>query len=86
MGHVVKRCKVRHITDHGGQEGEQRYISTLSSTSDLDKDGWLTPRSSRITPGKETRYPLYIRLGGPQDQSGRMRNILPPPEFDPPTV
>ena len=35
--------------------------------------GWLTPRPGRFTPGKETRYPLYRRLGGPQDRSGRVR-------------
>ena len=35
-----------------------------------------------LPPGK-TRYPLYRRLGGPQDRSGRVRKISPPPEFDP---
>jgi hypothetical protein len=28
--------------------------------------GWSTPRPDRFIPGKETRYPLYRRLGGPQ--------------------
>ena len=32
------------------------------------------------------RYPLYSRLGGPQGRSGRVRKILPPPEFVPRTV
>ena len=36
-------------------------------------------------PGK-TRYPLYRSLGGPQGQSGQMRNISPPLGFDPRTV
>ena len=35
-----------------------------------------------LPPGK-TRYPLYRRLGGPQDRSGRVRKISPPPGFDP---
>jgi hypothetical protein len=48
--------------------------------------GWLAPRPGRFTPGKETRYPLYRRLGGPQGRSGRMRKISPPPGFDPRTV
>jgi len=48
--------------------------------------GWSTPRSARFTPGKETRCPLYRRLGGPQGRSGRMRKIWPPPGFDPRTV
>jgi nitrate reductase NapE component len=39
--------------------------------------GWLTPRPGRFTPGKETRYPLYRRLGGPQGRSGRIRTISP---------
>ena len=39
-------------------------------------------------PPVETRYAMYIRLGGPQGQSGRMQNISlsPPPRFDPRTV
>jgi hypothetical protein len=39
-----------------------------------------------LPPGKETRYPLYRRLGRPQGRSGRLRKILPPPGFDPRTV
>jgi len=35
-----------------------------------------------FTPGKETQYPLYRRLGGPQGQSGRVQKISPPPGFD----
>jgi hypothetical protein len=49
--------------------------------------GWgvsVTPRSL-FTPGK-TRYPLSRRLGGPQDRSGQVRKISPPPGFDPRTV
>jgi len=40
-----------------------------------------------LPPG-ETRYPLYSRLGGPQDQYGRVRKILPTPsrESNPLTV
>ena len=41
------------ITGHEGQEGEQMYISTLPSTSALDRDGWSTPRPGRFTPGKD---------------------------------
>ena len=37
-------------------------------------------------PPRKTRYPLYRRLGGPQDQSGRVRKISPPPQFDTRTV
>jgi hypothetical protein len=31
--------------------------------------GWLAPRAGRFTLGKETRYPLYSRLGGDADIS-----------------
>ena len=37
-------------------------------------------------PPRKTQYPLYRRLGGPQGRSGRVRKILPPPEFDPRTA
>ena len=69
-----------------GPEGEQRYRSTLSITLALDEDGRSTPHPSHFTPGKETQYPLYRRLGGPQGQSGRVWKISPPPGFDPWTV
>jgi hypothetical protein len=39
-----------------------------------------------LPPGKETRYPLYRRLGGPQGRFGRMQKIMPPPGFDPRNV
>jgi hypothetical protein len=48
--------------------------------------GWSKQRPSRFTPGKETRYPFYRRLGGPQGRSGLVRNISPPPGFDTRTV
>jgi len=38
-----------------------------------------------LPPGK-TRYPLYRRLGGPQDRAGQVRIISPRPEFDPRAV
>jgi hypothetical protein len=41
--------------------------------------GWSTPRSGRFIP----RYPLYRRLGGPQGRFGWVREVSPPPGFDP---
>jgi len=59
------------------------YSSTLSLTSPLDGFGWSTPCPGSFTPGKETRYPFYKSLGGPQDRSGRVRKFSPHPlEFD----
>ena len=37
-------------------------------------------------PSGKTRYPLYRRLGGTQGWSWQVRNISPPPGFDPRTV
>ena len=41
------------------------------------RGGWLTPRLGRFVPGKETRFPFYGRLGGPQGRSGRVQKISP---------
>ena len=38
-----------------------------------------------LPPGK-TQYPLSRSLGGPQSQSGQVRKISPPLEFDPQTI
>jgi hypothetical protein len=43
-----------------------------------------TPRP--LYPREWAGYPLYRRLCGPQGRSGRVRNISPPPAFDPRTV
>ena len=56
--------------------------STISLISALVARGWLTQRAGRFTPGKETRYPLYRRLGGPQGRFGRVRKTSPPSGFD----
>jgi hypothetical protein len=63
-----------------------RDITTLSLTSAPDGGGWSTPRPGRFTLWKETRYPLYKRMGWSQCRSGRGRKISTPPGFDPPTA
>ena len=62
------------------------YSSTLSLISALKGGGWLTPRPDGFTPWKETDYPLYRSLGGPQGRSRRERKISPSPGFDPRNV
>jgi hypothetical protein len=37
-------------------------------------------------PPRKTRYTLYRRLGGSQGRSGQVREISPPPRFDPRAV
>ena len=53
--------------------------STISLTSPLDGDPWITPRRGRFTPGKKTGYPLYRKLGGPRGRPGLVRKISPTP-------
>jgi hypothetical protein len=48
--------------------------------------GWSTPHPDRFTPGKQTLFLLYRRLGGPQGRSGLVRKISPSPGFDLRTV
>jgi len=79
------KAEVHPRTGHGSKEGEQRYSSTPSLTSALDRGGGSTPRPAAMPPGK-TQYPLYRRLDEPQGRSGRLRKISPPPGFDTRTV
>ena len=79
------KFKVHPRTGHEGTDGEQRYSCTLSLTSALDGVGGQRYTPTDLPPGKN-RYPLYRRLGGPQGRSGRVREISPPPGFDPRTV
>jgi len=37
----------------------------------------VNPHPSCFTPGKESQYLLYRRLGGPQGQSGWEQKIVP---------
>jgi len=41
---VYSKGKVHPRTGHEGAEEEQRYSSTPSSTSALDRGGWSTPQ------------------------------------------
>jgi len=47
-------------------------LNFLSSA--LDGGESVTPRPGRFTPRKETRYPSYRRLDGPQGRSGWVGN------------
>ena len=82
----IYKGEIHPRTGHEDPVGEKMYSSTLSLTSGIDRGGWTTPHPGRVTPGKETRYPLYRRLGGPQGRSGQVRKISPQPGFDPRTL
>jgi len=69
---------VRKRTGHERPEGECSYGSTFSLTSAPDRDGWSTPRPlPPLYPRKQTPYPLYRSLSGPQGQSRRRRKSSP---------
>jgi hypothetical protein len=52
--------------------GERRYSSYSLLTSALDGGEWSASRLCRALPrGKDPRYPLNRRLGGPQSWSGQ---------------
>jgi hypothetical protein len=72
------------LIGHGDPQGAWGIYPFL--TSALYIWGWSTPRSSHCTLGKQTRYPLYRRLGGPQGRPERVRKISSPPGFDHKTV
>jgi hypothetical protein len=67
-------------------QGERMYSSYSFTTSALDGGEWSASRLGRaLPPGKDPRYPLYRRLGGPQSQSGHTdwrRNFLPLPGIE----
>ena len=69
------------VTGHEGPEGEQRYSSTLPSTSALDGVDGQRHAPAALPPGKN-RKSLYRSLGGPQSRSGQVRKISPAPGFD----
>jgi len=77
--YTSNKCKVQSRPGHGDPEREYRYSSTLSLTSALDGWGWSVP----LNPGKDSRYSLCRRLGGPQSRSGWVRKFSLPPAFDP---
>ena len=60
------------------------YSCTLSLTSSLDRVGGQRHASAVLPPGK-SRYPMYMRLGGPQEPSETVRQISSRPGFDPRT-
>jgi len=71
---------------HEASGWKVRYSSTLSLTTAIDLGGWSTPRPDRFNHGKDTRYPLYRKLGGHQSWFRWMWSISPPRRFDPQTV
>jgi hypothetical protein len=81
--------RVHAITGNEGLDGEQRFSSTWFFFTPSARKGCVvntTLLPGRFSSGKETRYPLYRRLCGPQGRSGRAWKISPLPGFDSRTV
>jgi hypothetical protein len=74
-------------TCRGGAWGERRYSSYSLLTSALDSVSGQRHAPAALYPrGKDLRYPLYRRLGGPQSRSGHRgcrKNPLPLPRIEP---
>jgi len=79
---VTCEGKIHPATDSESPE----WSRGITVTSALDGGWWSTPRLGCFTPAKETQYPFYRRLGGPQGRSGQVRKISPTSGFDPTTV
>ena len=74
---VKGKGKAHPRTGHEDPEGEHIYSSTVPSNSALVGVSGQCHGPAALPQGK-TRYPLYRRLGGPQDRSGKVRKISPP--------
>jgi hypothetical protein len=78
---------VRPTTGHEGIDGEYRSRSTLSLTSALYGVGDQRHKPAASHPGKDTGYPLYRRVGGPQGPVwAATKNLVYQPGVDPRTV
>jgi hypothetical protein len=57
------------ITLYENPEGEKKYCCNISFSA-LNGVGRSILRPGHLTPGKDSRYPFYMRLGGHQGRSG----------------
>jgi len=64
--HTMKACR--------GSRGQLHPLLTSS----LDGGEWTTLCTRCLNPGKEPRYPLNRKLGGPQSWSGRFEEETNP--------
>ena len=64
------------------QRGSRVVALVFFLTSALGAVGDWRHVPAILPPGKETQYPLYRRLDGPQGRSGRVRKISAPPGLD----
>jgi len=77
--------EVHPHTCYKGTDGEWSHSSSISLATAQEGVGGQRHDPATLPPGM-TRYPLYMRIGGPQVRSGWLRKISPLPGFDPCTV
>jgi len=82
--HANFESKVHAVVYYKHKEAEL-YIYSFFNPGVI-RDGYSTPHPGRFTRGKETWYPMYMRLGGPQGKFARLRKMSLPPGFDPRTA
>ena len=58
-----RKCKVLPRIGHEDPVGQLKYSFHISLTLALDSGRQSMSRSGHFTPGKETQYPPYRRLG-----------------------
>jgi hypothetical protein len=73
---IIIKGKGHPITGHQGPRGGVEVWLYSFPTSALEGVGGKHHAPAVLPPGT-TRYPLYRKLGGPQDRSGRVWKILP---------
>jgi hypothetical protein len=81
------RRHIRRVIDSHLKNYTDKAISLLqlnvelvwfsSKTSALEAYEWSASRPGRTLPPGNTRYPLYMVLGGPQGRSGWAENLTP---------
>jgi hypothetical protein len=81
----IKTGKIYSMTCRCRERGEVEYISKLITTLALEGLGGQHHTPDGL-PARNTRYPLYQRLGGPQGQSARAQANLSPLGFKPQSV
>ena len=81
LAYVKLKCTLvqalRLCTGHPAHRGS-RGIALLFLDHGTRRGEGSASRPGRSLPPGKTRYPLYKRLGGPQDRSGHVRKISPP--------
>jgi hypothetical protein len=75
-----------HPTSCDERTSREQKLLNISLNLAQDEERVVNAMPRPLYPREKTRYPLYRRLGVPQDRSGQVWKISPPPRFDPRTI